>query len=140
MMAQSRILDGPPDISLADFQQLKGSRKSQALAEMTHSRTIVAIAVCSRCMKAALKHEFSCCAVNITAHLDGHYTNCAYFTGTGLCSFLSASVTSSLTPFTLVGAAAVAPMLQLKDVCTKRMEYMGKSITSTVYAAELRGI
>jgi hypothetical protein len=104
VMAQPRVLEGPPDISLVYFQQLKGSRKSQALAEMAHSRALVASAACSRCMKAALKHEFACCAINITAHPDGRCTNCAHFTGTGSCSFLSAAasgVTASPTPFAL---------------------------------------
>ncbi|OAF62109.1 hypothetical protein VC83_01479 [Pseudogymnoascus destructans] len=91
VMAQPRILEGPPDISLANFQQFKGSRKSQALAEMAHSRAVVALAACPRCMKGTVKHEFACCAINTTAHPDGRCTNCAHFTGTGSCSFLGAA-------------------------------------------------
>jgi ribonuclease HI len=39
-----------------------------------------------------------------------------------------------------VGAAAVMPAPPMDNICTKRMYYMGRSTTSTVYAAELKGL
>jgi hypothetical protein len=39
-----------------------------------------------------------------------------------------------------IGAAAIVPELQVDSISTMRTEYMGLSTTSTVYAAELRGL
>jgi ribonuclease HI len=39
-----------------------------------------------------------------------------------------------------VGAATVAPALQISGIRTTKIEYMGISTISTVYSAELRGL
>jgi hypothetical protein len=75
---------------------------------MAHSCTIVISVICFYYIKVALKHKFAYCIINITIHLNGHYTNYAHFIGTGLCSFLNAAafgVTASPTPFTLAKVA-----------------------------------